>query len=354
MRTSKQLNGNVFANFTINNDSLNTQPIVASLSRTLQDPIVDNPSEYDMVITRFAIPGKAVPLFNFNVQPFPNTDVNKGIYSIGLEYNGNSSPPQYLEWIPQTLTAPKIPVFNVRTPTPARDDPYYYNYSYQNIANMINNALVSLIASSPWLPAGVDCYMTYDAVGGLFTLWGKNMANSSNPFDPLNVRIWFSTPLQTMFTGFKNIHKAYNSISGQDEMILIEDDKDNKVGDYYKITMEYNSDSNMQSLARILLLSSGFGGVGEQAEVYDTLTESNPYSSLVTDFVPEASAENGSYRSKFTFFTGSEFMRRPLTSSTPLYNVDFKFVWEDRSSRVHDLYLFPGDVLSIQILFVKR
>jgi hypothetical protein len=341
MYTTKLPNGNVYLNATITNDVLGKDSFPATLNRVLQDPVLDNPSLYDMVITRFSIPGRSIPLFNFQVQRYPNTDINKGIYSLGMESMGISTAPIYLEWIPQTLNPPQIPTFSITNPGPAKDDSYYENFSYQNLVNMINIALAQ--ASSGF--AGVDCYMTFDAETGLFSLYGKNMQN---------VKLWFSSPLQLFFLGFKNVHKAYNSPSGQDEMILFEDNRNNVLNGFVRNTTEFNGDCNLQALSRILLLSSSFGGVSPQAEVYDSQNEYFPYQSIITDFIPEASTQTGSYRSKFQFYVGSEFQRRTLTSSSPMINVHLEFVWQCRASKMHPLRLQPGDNLSIQFLFTKK
>jgi hypothetical protein len=374
MRNSVQThrNGkNVFLNINFSNPITATSAIQASISQTLQQPLVDNPSEYNLIISRFSIPGTAVPLFHFIAQDYletGNTDPNLGIYAVGLEYNGSSTGPVYLEWVPQTTGSPLIPAFGPLQPGQDLMDPYYFNYSYVNLANMVTTALrAAITAGSGFLPADVDCYMIYNNQSGFFSLLGTtNMAHSASPSDVLNVRIWFNTVLWQFFTGFKNIHNAYNSANGQDEMILIENDRNNSPTTedgfnpnlptgYYQMQSEFNNDSAQQSLSRIIMTSDTFGGVVAQGEI--NTSQLSSYLNMLTDFVPAATTANGSYRSKFQYYAGSEFYRRTLTSRNPLDRISIQFLWQAAQGvggHFHPLLLEPGQDLTIAFILEKK
>ena len=62
---------NIFVNINIVNPSTNTVTQNASVSKTLNTPLVDNPSEYNLIISRFSIPGSAIPLFHFFAATIP-------------------------------------------------------------------------------------------------------------------------------------------------------------------------------------------------------------------------------------------------------------------------------------------
>lgn len=357
---------NIFVNINIVNPSTNTFSQNASVSKTLNTPLVDNPSEYNLIISRFSIPGTAIPLFHFFAQPFPNTDVNVGVYTITIGYNGNFTAPINLRWLPQTFTQPIIPAFSLMNISQIETDPYYFDYSYVNIATMVTSALrTAILAGIGFLPAGVDAYMIYNNQSGFYSLLGtQNMYHSSNPFDPLNVQIWFNTPLYQLFTGFKSIHNSFNSGNGRDELILIENNLNNAPNTqdgfnpnipagYYQIQTEYNSDSTLVALRRILMVSNSFGGVVPQSEV--NTSANNSYLNVITDFVPVSSVQTGSYRSAFQYYVQSEFYRRMLTNTNSLSNLSIDFYWYGRTGTVlQPLILNPGDALSIQFIFERK
>lgn len=366
-RINKNYSGeNVYLNINLINPVTSTQVVPAIFTQNLQYPIVDNPSEYNLIITRVDIPASAIPIFHFQTLPFPNTDVNKGVYSIVLGYNGNFTAPIYLEWIPQSFNQPRVPVFSALQPNQDELDPYYYNYSYVNLSNMVNTAIQAAITSGiGFLPAGMDLYMIYNNQSGYYSLVGtQNMFHSLNPFDPLNVQIYFNSPLQLFFTGFKNIFKSFNSINGQDHLILIENDRNNSSttqdgfnpnipAGYYQIQSEFNNDFSLQSLNRLIVTSNSFGGVPSQNEVS---TENNPsYLNVLIDYVPKPSTRNGIYRSDFIFYNEGEFERKALTSINPLSNISLTFLYQDRdSSQLQVILLIPGETLNIQFLFEKK
>lgn len=367
-RINKQTIGeNIYLNINLINPITSTQQIDALFSKTLQTAVVDNPSDYNLIISRFSIPASSVPIFHFQTRGFPaNTNINQGIYSIVIGYNGLFTAPTYLQWVPQTFIPPLITTFSALQPNQDESDTYYFNYSYVNLSNMVSTALQSAIASgSGFLPTGVNAYMIYNPQSGYYSLLGTaNMFHSTNPTDPLNVQIYFNTPLQLFFTGFKNIHKAFNSVNGQDELILIENDLNNSsttqdgfnpnipIG-YYQIQSEFNNDSSLQSLTRILMVSNAFGGVVPQSELNSTIPSS--YLNVITDFIPEVSTMNGTYRSKFQYYAGSEFYRRTLTQINPLTTIALDFLFQGRTAtHFHHLVLNPGDVLSITFIFEKK
>ena len=355
----------VFLNITLNNPEGAKAPVNASISTMLQNAIVDDPSSYRLIISRFSIPAKAIPLYFYQTLPFPNTNVNKGIYSVSIGYNNTYTAQVYLELIPESFQQPQVSTYSLESPNQSQQDSYYYMYSYQNLATMITKAIRAAIAAGAgFLPAAVDAYMTYQPSTGLFNLLGtQNMANSDNVFDPLNVSIWFNTPLANFFTGLRTTINTYNSLNGRDEMVSIVNLLNNSsatqdgsnpnipVG-YYQLTSEFNSDSSLQELARIIVVSNSFGGIASQSEV--TPSNSGSYQNIIADFVPQASEAAGQYRSKFQYYAQSEFYRRTLMDKTPLNQLQFSFLWQGTSPNVYrNIILRPEDVLSIQFIFER-
>ena len=357
---------NIFLNILITNPVTSTTNIPCAITETLQSPVVNNPSDHNLIISRISIPGDSIPIFRFLTRGYPlSTDPNEGIYSVVISYNGFNTPPVYLEYIPQVFFPPAIPVFSATQPQQDYNDSYYDIYSYQLLADMVTEAIQgALTLGASFLPAGVNAYMIYTANTGFFSILGtQNMYHSIVPVDPLNVQIWFNTPLATLLPAFQYGFIGSNTPNGRDCLILVKNNLNNSPTTqdgfnpniptgYYQIQTEYNGDSNLQTLSRILLTSNAFGGVVPQSELVSGTSSS--YLNVIADFVPAVSVANGSYRSKFQYFSQSEFFRRHLTSSSPLSSISLALYWQDRTSFIHPLILYPGTFCSIQFIFEKK
>ena len=340
---------NTYLNVVINNPIDSKVAIPAQLQTTLRTPIVDVPTDHNLIVSRFSIPASSIPLFIF--RPL---EENTGIYAVGFEYQGQSTPPVYLEWLPQSFSNPSDPT-------------YFYNYSYQNLASMVNAALKTantyVQVNYSW--PSFDVYMTYTNNTGYFNLLGTtNMFNSNDVNDPNNIRIWFNTPLARCFQGFKSYFNKFNAPDGRDEMILIANNLNNSQAsqdgfnpnipaDYYQIPFEFNSDANLQTLSRIIVTSNGLGGVSSQAEV-STGLQGGTYANVLTDLVPVATPNNGAYN-KYQYYVQSEFYRRSLSQINPLTEIQLNFFWQsDFGAPPTQLTLNPGDTLNVQMIFEAK
>ena len=357
---------NCFLNVLINNPIDAKSAIPAQIQTTLRNPIVDVPTDYNLIVSRFSIPATSIPLFIFKTLGPPNVDPDTGIYSLGFEYQGQSTPPINLQWLPQSFLSPQVPVLGPNAPQNP-SDPYYFDFSYQNLADMVNNAfkvaIAYVTANFSW-PV-FDVYMTYTSNTGYFNLLGtQSMASTNERDDTNNIRIWFNTPLMKCFRGFKSFYNATNSPSGQDNMILIANYLNNynntqdgfnpniPIG-YYQIPFEYNSDENLQTLSRIIITSNGLGGVVSQAEVSSGL-QGGTYANVLTDLVPTAEPSNGSY-TRYQYFVQSEFYRRSLTQINPLTEIQLNFYWQGSFGATPiPLMLNAGDNLNVQMIFEAK
>ncbi len=364
--TKDQVGDTVYLNISMSNPEDSTIERVLNYSTTLRNPVVDDPSLYDLAIERFSIPGKSLPLFYFQTQGFPQTNVNVGTYSVVIGYQGNYTAPVHLILIPETTASPQIPTFTAQSPQQDPQDTYYYVQSYVNLANMVTTALRTAIAAGVgFLPGGVDAYMIFTSNGGKYSLLGtSNMASSANPADPNNVQIYLSSPLANFFTSFKLIHNSYNAANGRDELILIENDRNNIPATqdgfnpnipagYIQMQQEFNSDSSLETLTRIIITSNSFGGVLAQNELSDQ--PGGTYANVIADFVPAASTQNGSYQGKYQYFVQSELITRVLTSHSPLVEINLNFYWQGiRPSVIRPLHLVPGDTASLLAALIRK
>ena len=70
-KISKEQEGDtVFLNVNLFNPPTSTQALAANLSQTFYSPIVDKPKDYNLIISRFSIPGRSIPLFTSLILTF--------------------------------------------------------------------------------------------------------------------------------------------------------------------------------------------------------------------------------------------------------------------------------------------
>jgi hypothetical protein len=360
---------NVYLNVVIANSFLNTTEIPASISQNFNTAIIDNPSLYNLILSRVSLPGTAIPLYIFKTIGYPETtDVNIGAGYVTVGYNGQYGAGTYWVWQPETLQPPIYSEFSAQTPNQDPDDTYYYAYSYQNIANMFNVAIQTSIAAAaaaiPGFPSGVDCYVTFDPNTGDFSFFGtQNMYHSDDPTDPLNVQLWFTSTLSSFFVGFKTFFNSYNSADGLDFLFLITDNNNNTPASpagYYQVQCEFDNDFALEALSRVLITSNNCGGILAQNELttiatVETSTPTPSFLNIMADFIPVASTETGSYRSSIQYYAQSEFFRRTLTQTTPLLSIAFDFYWQERAQPYYRrIMLSPSDSLSVTFLFERK
>lgn len=135
----------------------------------LSQPILYSPQNYYLAMVRFQVSGINIPIFIARILPFPNTDLNKTVYSVSVGYNGVFSTQQFLEYFPSDFTAtPSLPL---TASHPVVDyTSYYYVYDYQDLLIWANNALAAALASIA-LPAGyVSASVTGSIAGNVLTV----------------------------------------------------------------------------------------------------------------------------------------------------------------------------------------
>lgn len=366
--TRSEVGDSVFINFSIHNASTATKQLEANIQTILQQPIIENPSEYTFSVIRVEVPSDAIPIFVFEAAPFPNTDINLGIYTITIEYNGQSSAPFPIYFEPTTLIPPIVPVFSAENPKQLKNDPYYNVTSYQQLCRMLNTTLEQVIALSALilLPlTDVHAYSIYSPNNQLFSILGTaNMFSFYNMLDPDNVRIWFSTPLAKLFSSFNYFHNGFNRADGRDEAIIVADLLSNSAVDqdgfnpnipdgYYQMQQEYLGDANLEELQRVLVKSPSFGGVTPTSEIQ--IGSRGQYDNIIFDLIPVVSTANGSYRSKLQYFLQSAFIERYMSQQTPLVSISFNFLWEGNDpDSIRPILLNPGRTLRMLTVFKKK
>jgi hypothetical protein len=307
----------------------------------------------------FKVPASCIPLIYIPITPNTVGNNNLTEYQVMVSYQGNNFATPLI-WIPQTSAIPQITAVNGALFTQPIDDPYYYDFSYQNVVDMVNNALeVIFTAHSTALPTVAYIpYMSYSAQTGLFSLTGTASLNTDeDPTNANNTMIYFNAPLSSIFSGFEYYQ---NTISGQVwKGILIRNTKNNIIEsttEYparsYIMTAEFFGDDAMESLERIVF-TSGSIPVRTEAEGGTGSGVSSNVLGIVKDFIPATSTANGQYRSSFINYVQSEFIRSDLVGDQPLSSVQLGVHWADSLGVIRHILIDPNNQLTIKVLFER-
>jgi hypothetical protein len=109
--------------FNANYTNTDLKTIEAEFQSDSSEPIISNPSEYDMSIIRFTCPGSFLPLFIFKPQT----------YYVSLAYQG----------IVSDHSAGEVKYINIRDGLPTSNPLYYYVNDYNQFITAINKAYTS-------------------------------------------------------------------------------------------------------------------------------------------------------------------------------------------------------------------
>ena len=389
---------------------LEMKAINAEYRDTLTQPIVEKADDYCMSIVRFAIPS-TIPLFIFpNTKgdpQSPDIPVQKNLFSVCLEYTDiNDETHSYMQWLTWT------PEYLGFMP---KDDIYWYMNTYQHLVDMINSALyqafynlyTDLSTLGGGYPAGLPTtppFMTYNPANGLFTMNAEKAYNTRQSGN--NINVYFNTLLFNFFATlpfiYDNLASDYSIIetnnapppytyktlnlgrnvrldfrnlgNGNTEVLsstytLPAYEYKNSGGTVvwssyslssgggqalYHMTQEFSSQDRISSVRSIAFLSYSLPVVPNFVRNLTTALSGIPtVQTFLTDI--DVVVEKGQDITSTIYYqpTG-EYRYVNFQSNRPINLVDIKAVWVDKDGNYHDIYVFPGNNISIKLLFKKR
>ena len=338
----------------------NAYPVNPNIVANNSTPILANPSEYYGSIIRFSIPCFTVPLIQFLVNT-PVLDVNQGIYSFTLEYNGIFSDQEYYTYITQIEDSP-IPL--VGTPLQDFSSFYYFVYGYSVWVNYQNKCLAAAFANlsgKTTLPAGsVAPYFYYEPTTQLITLYAQTSSYNTSLETP--IKIYFNTVSQQYFNGFPYIEKGLGTANGADCYFIIRDVNSQNIEtidniQYVAMSQEFVSLGYLSPLKNILITTN----MNVNSEVFyinqPGTGQNNNFINVLTDFIPDLSSAGGEagIGSKIFIYNAPSLYRVfEFKTNTPLYSVSLGVSWVDQLGNIYPLYLNKGTIATIKMMFVKK
>lgn len=331
---------------------------IAKYDNTSQQPILSNPSDFYLAISRFYVPLSKVPVQTMDITPGQTqTNPNLTVYGITLEYNGNISE-QKLIYQPEDLT---IPVPNPPSNNPpsyeAINSKYYFVYDYQTLINMTNtafNAAFTAIAA----PLGSEApYISFDPSSQYFSVICQRAYYDETLLNP--IKIYFNDELSALYQGLYLKHVGLTQ--GRTFNVIVKDMHTNyyqppdkpvvSPPNYYKIEQYYSSINNWNNLKGIMFQTT----MPIQSEIAGIVTNTRNTVQLpiLTDFNVLFQSGETALHSALQY-NASQYRFINLNSSAALYNVNLTAWWVTKNSILYPLELDQNEVLTMKLVFIRK
>lgn len=324
----------------------NTTLATANVSKSI--PIVMQAEHYHMIVDRFELNGRMLPLFIWNpletytVRIVTAAGVNFDVDLIYVNYQG-------------------------LTPL---DIGYYYVYTFNHMVDMINNALKTAavnaaIGSVPWIQ--------WDSEAQRFSIWGSRL-EFSQTFVLNAARIGFSTSLYKLFPAWTYDHTPgsdfylvrfierynnvyyYNTPAGAAEGLVLSTLPSTttaylvmKIEDEFSVVDKWNPIDSIIFVSNKISLKETFASI-------NNIDQSNTNAgtlAILTDFKLDVS--NSGDQRKTLIYNPQQYRKIDLYSSAPINTIDIAVYFTDKeTNQLNPIRIFEGDKISIKLLFEKK
>jgi hypothetical protein len=306
----------------------------ANFSKSI--PIVMQAEHYHLIVDRFEINGRMLPIFIFN----PNKT-----YTVRIRAGGNNFDTNLIHVNNQGLTS--------------NDIGYYYYYTFQSVLDIINTALATSATA-----AGVDTpFMTWDTDSQRFTIYAT-MAD----YGPLGALISFNIPIYRLFPAYDYI----TTVGSNFYQLNIKDNFNNTFASsgtvppygfpplpanvsYYFLRDQFSVVDKWNPIDSIIFVSNKIS-LKETFASISTVNQSNTNAgtlAILTDF--KLDATNSGDQRKTLIYNPSIYRLLDLYSSSPLSTIDISVYFTDKdSNQLNPIRVFEDDKISIKLLFQKK
>ena len=309
----------IYYNVRIQADLETRKHAVFSVKRV--QPILDNPSDYEIAVVRFSLPTTSVPLIIF--------EDNK--YSVSLKIGSNEYT-EYLTWTPNSNVYTEKYVYNIQDIVDFMNTAWATAFSNLNAGNVITSTvppfmsfssetnLMTLHVPQTYLADGIDVYANEE-------LYLK--INTFQDFyyeTPTQGQLNYQFVIKDLFTN--NI--TYNTIP------------------YYTSTQQFATISAIQDLRQIQFITNNIP-VNRELEG----AQRNITTNTLTDFEPiqENTFSGGGL---LQFFPQGPLRYIDLLSKHPLSTMDLTINWVSKTGIVYPYFLQGEQSATIKLLFRKK
>lgn len=371
----------IYYNVLISQDGTNGNqaPTPVSFSETLNTALLDDPNNYYLSLIRMNIPMNTVPILIMPIKPYPNTDINKTIFTVTLSYKSFTAS-QPVIYFPTDLYSQTPNPLSASAPLQDFSSSYYYVYTYQAFINMINSAYalcftaLSAAASGAGdaLPTGsLAPYIIYLTdvykVAIIATIAGYDNALSDH------IKIWMSSNLDKYFDGIECFNYGYGLPTFMDTQYIVENNHNNyytppsspdvspATNLYYIMEQQYQALTNWNALQSVQVRSNLLALSPEYVPVTTQFDTGNNNSQgqlsgvgILTDFVPDFNNQVPSDTRTNLQYNSTVYRAIDIRSTQPVTRVDLIIYWTDVYNIAHVLTMYPNTLATFKLLFIRK
>lgn len=366
MSISSVNNDRVYYAATIRPINLLTGYSQAVFRENFTTALINKCSDWYLTVTHVTCPIEAIPIFIPRIEPFfvsGNTNINKTVYVVSLEYNGFSSGPVNIIYVPQNQNV-TIPIpLSAASPIQQKTD-YYFVYNYTWWQDIVNTALITAfnqlnVASGFSLPLGsVAPYITFDINYRLFELVAQVAFYDRVLITPINIFMNFD--IFTLFDGLPHINVNPTGVYNEVQLI-VENQYDNFFNpsylaptippSYYVMRAEFGSLLNMSPLRNIVITSASLPIRDEIVPLSTTGNGQVNYMSVVRNL--EVNLDNFN-RSTIEYKQSGPYHLTNFLSDFPLTTVDLSVFWISKFGDVYPLLIPYNNIINIKMEFIRK
>lgn len=323
------------------------QPFIASeYTETRSAPILKNPIEYEVAVSRFNIPSLYIPIMEFQ-QPSPlflTIAYNNSLFPEGYDFTTGLTQLQYVQ--------------RTNKPSPTFFQPYIpFIWNYQEIIDIINNALqtsfTAIKTAYPSAPPTEAPYITYDANSQLLTLIAQEAYQDERQTGTPTFKICFEELLYQYFPSWRifqwKADQPIPRINIEYNEIMITNNKNNLIqiggNNYFEMKQEYKTLSLLNSYRAI--------SVGTSMPIVSEFigTQQNNFRTILTDFLTPVSIDD---RETIQYTPQGELRYYDFNTTDELRTVDIKVFWIDNRGKSYPMFIPFNKSLTMKLQFRRK
>lgn len=370
----------VYFDVTISNlNTVDVLPPILYFNETRNNPFVLDPESYYLSIVRFSLDTNTLPVITPTIQPAPNNDVNKTIYSITLSWTNPIAPfteyvaQEFIEFIPQDTQAsvPSPPSQNSNGLQNISTG-YYNIFNFQYFILLVNNTFISaynalnalVVAAGLVLPSTYAPVMAWDTQTSCASISaespGYNDTNASF------ISIFFNASMFNLFSSFPYFILGTNQTLGRNVRLSTSNFGGTNLIPFppplygstaCQIIQEYSTISSWTPITSVVFTSNTLPIVPNQisapllfynGSIFNAGGNNSNIAQVITDFVAE------SYKPQIIYTPSAQYRLVNLVGNTPLYNLDIGVFYKDRVGSLIPFRLPSGGTATIKILFTRK
>jgi hypothetical protein len=318
----------------------------AYFSSTFTQSVVDNPSQYHLVIDRWDCNCSQIPSYIFDPN-IPGT--------VTLAYNGTEVS-QDLIFIPESPVSGPIPPLKPYRDYTVAELIYYYIYTVEYYAELVNTAFTTahaaLIILEPAIAASLPPRLVFNPETQLFALYAEKAFYDKSVALPITVM--FDDEIASLLPFFVWRYQGSNKWLLQISDILINTVSYGGV-DYLKQQQQsfgcytFNPSKSIVFTSGTIPIKNTFSQINNK----DPNNSNASSIAILTDFKVDITSAMDQSK-QLIYISNDNFRRIDLYGTSPLRTLDLAVYWTDKVGNLLPLNLAEDETLGIKLLFIRK